>query len=82
VDILEDNVTRLELSLPPLAEEVDQIEVLDRDGDPVKQVRRARIESDHENNRVGIVLYLKRAPKTEFRLRLYDDKDEHDGKRK
>ncbi|MDH3451208.1 MAG: hypothetical protein OEN20_02230 [Gammaproteobacteria bacterium] len=81
VDRTDGNATVLDLSLPPLDEAVDRIEVLDRDGNVVEQLRPAQIESDQEQNRVGVRLHLKRAPKMAFRLRLYDDTDEQNTQR-
>ena len=79
VDRRAGGITVLDLSLPPLDEEVDRVDVLDQEGRLVEQVQPAKIDSD--SNRVGVRLYLKPAPKVNFRLRLYDDSDEQDNPR-
>lgn len=81
VDRSRSNVTVLDLSLPLLDDSVDRVEVLDKDGRVIEQVQPAKIEGDPEQNRLGVRLHLKRAPKMEFGLRLYDDSDEHDKQR-
>lgn len=75
VDRSTDGVTVLDLSLPPLGEDVDSVDVLDKEGRPIEQLRPAEIDGN-DNKRLGVRLYLKRAPKVDFRLRLYDDADQ------
>jgi hypothetical protein len=76
IDRSVDGLTILDLTLPSLVEKVDSVEVLDNEDRAVEQVRRAEIDNNGTQSRVGVRLYLERAPKMDYRLRLYDDKEE------
>ncbi len=73
LDLLDDGPMRLKLTLPALAIDPERVEVIDGDGRPLRQVRKAKIEADYDNDRVGVVLYLNRNPNVEFRVRLHGE---------
>jgi len=71
-----EDIQAIGISIPIEFGRVGRIEVVSPAGDPIQQQREADIVQQDDGKNVGIRLFLPKRKDWEFRLRLYDDRDD------
>lgn len=66
--LFENDQTVIELGLPDLSGEPDNLRLLDSNGDPVAIKKDYELIKDHDNTPTGVILYLDKHHKRAFKI--------------
>lgn len=72
--LIENDKTVIELELPALTGELDNLKLFDRDNNPIPVKKSYEVIKDHENNPKGLILYLDKRHTRAFKI-VYDIDD-------